>query len=156
MPGKPTYQAGIQVRQHPGDPGAGVAKSASFFVWLGRKSKASHPGLVFQRAANHLTKARKTVWLLQDRRALFHQRNQGCCLGRVPGREDHANSGSQSAHLQIGFRTIQRRHHDIHNNQIDVIGIRLEELQSFPAIGRDNRAIAEPLQHFLCRIPEPS
>src|SRR5260370_28101290 len=71
--------------------------------------------MVFERGPNHLAKTGKTVWLLQDVRAFFQQRNQKPCVRGVTGSKEHSNARPKSGYFQIGSRATHCRQHDIHN-----------------------------------------
>src|SRR6266481_4676971 len=113
------------------------------------RTGGSYADLMFEGSADHLTEASKAVGLLEDGRTFFQEGNEKLCFRGVASRKDDANAGPQSGYLQISFRAAQRRHDDIHDNQIDLMGIGLEELKSFLAIGGNKNAISERLQHFL-------
>ena len=68
--------------------------SPQFGRGLRSTAKASYPELGLQRAPNHLTKTRKTVWFMEDGCTSFDHGNQVLCFRGVAGRENHSNARS--------------------------------------------------------------
>ena len=85
----------------------------------------------------------RRVGLLQHGQVLFLDFLKQGHIGAVAGRKDHGKIGLLVMDPGVNLRAIELWKHDVQQNEIDLIAMRLEHLHCLLAVGRDQDLIAQ-------------